>query len=110
MSASFSSATSLPSLSDDRPWEIPPRPQNCGWRRRAGGRCAALRLDVSGWVRNRSDGAVEAVVRGPPAAVEALIAEMRQGPPFAVVKRLTVTEPDFALDGEEGTFHVLSAK
>ena len=61
-------------------------------------------------MRNRSDGAVEAVVRGPPAAVEALIAEMRQGPPFAVVKRLTVTEPDFALDGEEGTFHVLSAK
>jgi acylphosphatase len=49
-------------------------------------RRAALRLNVSGWVRNRSDGAVEALVRGPPAAVEALIAEMRQGPRFAVVK------------------------
>ena len=73
-------------------------------------RRAALRLNVSGWVRNRSDGAVEALVRGPPAAVEALIAEMRQGPRSAVVKRLTVTEPDSALDGEEGTFHVLSAK
>jgi acylphosphatase len=56
-------------------------------------RRAALRLNVSGWVRNRSDGAVEALVRGPPAAVEALIAEMRQGPRSAFVKRLTVTEP-----------------
>jgi acylphosphatase len=46
-------------------------------------RRAALRLNVSGWVRNRSDGAVEALVRGPPASVEALIAEMRQGPRFA---------------------------
>ncbi len=73
-------------------------------------RRAALRLNVSGWVRNRSDGAVEALVRGPPAAVEALIADMRQGPRSAVVKRLTVTEPDSALDGEEGTFRVLSAK
>ena len=43
-------------------------------------RRAALRLNVSGWVRNRSDGAVEALVRGPPARVEALIAEMRKGP------------------------------
>jgi acylphosphatase len=69
-----------------------------------------LRLNVSGLARNRSDGAVEALVRGPPAAGEALIAEMRQGPRSAFVKRLTVTEPDSALDGEEGTFHVLSAK
>ena len=51
-------------------------------------RRAALRLNVSGWVRNRSDGAVEALVRGSPAGVEALIAEMRQGPRFAVVERL----------------------
>ena len=46
-------------------------------------RRAALRLSVSGWVRNRYDGAVEALIRGPPAAVEALVAEMRQGPRFA---------------------------
>lgn len=55
-------------------------------------RRAALRLDVSGWVRNRSDGAVEALVRGSAAGVEALIAAMRQGPRFAVVERLSVIE------------------
>ena len=42
-------------------------------------RRAALSLGVSGWVRNRSDGAVEALICGPPAAVEALVAEMRKG-------------------------------
>ncbi len=36
-------------------------------------RRAALRLGVSGWVRNRSDGAVEALICGPPVAVEALV-------------------------------------
>ena len=43
----------------------------------------ALRLGVSGWVRNRSDGAVEALVRGSPVAVEALVVEMRSGPRFS---------------------------
>ena len=57
-------------------------------------RRAALRLNVSGWVRNRSDGSVEALARGSPACVEALIAEMRQGPPAAGVERLSVIEQD----------------
>jgi acylphosphatase len=57
-------------------------------------RRAALRLKVSGWVRNRSDGSVEALARGSPACVEALIAEMRQGPPAAGVERLSVIEQD----------------
>jgi acylphosphatase len=55
-------------------------------------RRAALRLSVSGWVRNRSDGAVEALVSGPHPAVEALVAEMRRGPRFAVVESLSVIE------------------
>ena len=49
-------------------------------------RHAALRLNVSGWVRNRSDGAVEALVQGSRADVDALIAEMRKGPRLAVVE------------------------
>jgi acylphosphatase len=61
-------------------------------------RRAALRLSVSGWVRNRYDGAVEALIRGPPTAVETLIVEMRQGPRFAIVNSVSVTE----LDGPPG--------
>jgi acylphosphatase len=57
-------------------------------------RRAALRLGVTGWVRNRSDGAVEALIRGPRAALEALIAEMRNGPRSAVVDNLSVAERD----------------
>jgi len=69
-------------------------------------RRAALRLNISGWVRNRSDGAVEAVVRGAPADVEALIAAMRQGPRFALVQRLSAIETDEALGDDDGTFVV----
>ena len=46
-------------------------------------------LGLSGWVRNRLDGAVEAVFAGPPAAVAAMIAACHQGPPAAQVSTLT---------------------
>jgi len=39
----------------------------------------ALRLNLSGWVRNCSDGAVEALLRGPASDVEAMLAQMRSG-------------------------------
>jgi acylphosphatase len=71
-------------------------------------RRAALRLGVAGWVRNRSDGAVEALVRGSQAAVEALIADMRVGPRFAVVDELRVIERDETDGVDSGTFIVLS--
>lgn len=45
---------------------------------------------VTGWVRNRADGAVEAVLEGPEAAVEAVVAWCRQGPPQASVDRVEV--------------------
>ncbi len=50
----------------------------------------AQRLGVAGWVRNRSDGSVEALVHGEPQAVEALIAWAQVGPPAARVVELTV--------------------
>jgi acylphosphatase len=46
---------------------------------------AALDHGLSGWVRNRRDGAVEAVFAGPPEAVAAVIEACRRGPPGARV-------------------------
>jgi len=45
----------------------------------------ALRLGIKGWVRNRRDGAVEALVAGAPRNVEAMIIELRRGPYGATV-------------------------
>lgn len=45
-------------------------------------------LGVSGWVRNRADGSVEALVAGDPDAVRALIDRMCHGPSAARVDRL----------------------
>jgi acylphosphatase len=46
---------------------------------------AAERHGVAGWVRNRRDGTVEAFVQGEPAAVDAITAWCRRGPPAARV-------------------------
>ncbi len=51
---------------------------------------AARRLDVSGWVRNRRDGAVEAMVAGSAAAVAGMIAWARHGPGGAEVAHVAV--------------------
>lgn len=40
----------------------------------------ADRLGLAGWVRNRRDGSVEALVQGTPDAVEAMTAWARRGP------------------------------
>ena len=52
----------------------------------------AVRLGVNGWVCNRLDGGVEAMVEGPAAAVEAIIAWCRLGPPDAHVASLETHE------------------
>ncbi|PHK94710.1 acylphosphatase [Pseudoroseomonas rhizosphaerae] len=49
----------------------------------------ATRLGVLGWVRNRSDGSVEALVAGDAAAVASLLAACRAGPPLARVEQIT---------------------
>ena len=43
---------------------------------------------LRGWVRNRTDGAVEALFIGPEAAVRDMIRACRQGPPLAAVVRI----------------------
>lgn len=62
---------------------------------------AALRLGLQGWVRNRLDGSVEALVQGPQDAVQALIAWAGQGPPAARVDEVRVQEeaPQPSLQG-----------
>jgi acylphosphatase len=51
----------------------------------------ANRLAVSGWVRNRSDGSVQALAQGSPDAVEALVAWARRGPPGSRVSEVIAT-------------------
>jgi acylphosphatase len=63
-------------------------------------RAAAEARGVSGWVRNRRDGAVEAELEGPPAAVADLVEWCREGPPHARVTGVT-TEPT-TVRGERG--------
>jgi len=50
----------------------------------------AQRLRLCGWVRNRADGSVEALLQGETADVEALIAWARRGPAGARVEDLSV--------------------
>jgi len=52
----------------------------------------ARELGVTGWVRNRHDGTVEAMVQGTPEAVEAMITAARQGPRSAIVTDVKVSE------------------
>jgi len=49
-------------------------------------------LGLTGWVRNRSDGTVEALLRGPTRAVTTMITACHQGPPAARVTRVEVQE------------------
>lgn len=54
----------------------------------------AARLAVGGWVRNRSDGAVELHAEGRPQDVERLVAWARHGPRHAQVEGVEVTDAE----------------
>ncbi len=47
---------------------------------------------VSGWVRNRRDGSVEAEVEGSPSQVDEMLAWMAEGPPGGHVDAAAVSE------------------
>ena len=49
----------------------------------------AVRLGVTGWVRNRADSSVEALIQGADEALEALTAWARRGPAGARVSAVT---------------------
>jgi len=62
----------------------------------------ARRLRLAGWVRNRGDGSVEALLQGEPADVDALVAWARRGPRGARVDELAVDTVEVqALQGFE---------
>jgi acylphosphatase len=53
-----------------------------------------LRLGLTGWVRNRRDGAVEALIVGEEAAVGRMIEACRRGPSLARVDEIDVDPVD----------------
>jgi len=55
---------------------------------------AASRLGLAGWVRNRMDGSVDALVEGPEQAVEQFIGLAHEGPPAAHVTRIDAQNVD----------------
>lgn len=85
------------------------RVQGVGFR--AWAEVTALELGVGGWVRNRRDGAVEAVLAGPEQAVLTMIELCRNGPPGARVDALDQREAgpaDLALRRPGDLFSVLA--
>ena len=53
----------------------------------------ALRLGITGWVRNRADGSVQALLQGDDAALEMLVAWARRGPRAARVDEVRDEAP-----------------
>ncbi len=49
----------------------------------------ARQLGIAGWVRNRADGLVEALIAGEEAAVEEMLRACRRGPAAAEVETIT---------------------
>jgi acylphosphatase len=61
---------------------------------------------LSGWVRNRRHGSVEAVFSGEAMIVDAMIGACRSGPPMAWVE--DVTAADSSTDGDARGFRILA--
>ena len=71
---------------------------------RESSRAEAVRLGLTGWVRNRADGTVEAVVEGEPTPLEDFIRWCHRGPPSARVSQVERTDGEPS--GEFRTFTV----
>ncbi len=83
------------------------RVQGVGYR--AFAEYSALDRGLAGWVRNRRNGAVEALFAGPPAVVAEMVDACRRGPPGArvdVVDEREGTPDELAMRGS-ASFAVL---
>jgi acylphosphatase len=63
----------------------------------------AAAFGVGGWIRNNSDGTVEAALEGDPHAVEQVVSWMRAGPSGAVVTGVQIIDEALL---SEGTFRI----
>jgi acylphosphatase len=70
------------------------------WMRRE-----AQRIGIVGWVKNRQDGGVEAVIQGEEEDVKKLIEKAKLGPDVAWVERVDANEQ--SVDGNLLTFEVV---
>ena len=101
MSPNTASPTDTPSAPITRHLCIRGRVQGVGYRWSLV--MAARQCGVQGWVRNRRDGSVEAMLQGDAAAVETMTAWCRRGPPSAVVMDVRIAEGS----GEYSSFETL---
>ena len=64
----------------------------------------ARRLDLSGWARNRADGAVEVVLEGEAQSIVRMVQWLHRGSPMAEVSKVRVVEED--TQGEDAPFAI----
>jgi acylphosphatase len=85
------------------------RVQGVGYR--AWSEYTALERGVQGWVRNRRDGSVEALLVGPSEIVAAMVESCREGPPGSRVEGIAQrdgTREELALRRRGELFSVLA--
>lgn len=59
---------------------------------RAYTRDEAVKLGLAGWVKNRPDGSVEALIEGDETSVEKMLRWFHRGSPHSSVKKVDITE------------------
>ncbi len=70
--------------------------------------CAEAQANgINGWVRNRRDGTVEAVLQGSPEAVERILAWAKRGPPGARVTAVEAQDAEGEFDRPYSAFEQL---
>ena len=58
-------------------------------------RIKAIELEIKGWVKNRSNGAVEIVAEGPELNIRKFVEWCHEGPPYAVVGKIIESPQEF---------------
>ncbi len=58
-------------------------------------RIKAAEFEIKGWVKNRSDGAVEITAEGPEANIRRFVEWCHEGPPYALVSKITESYQEY---------------